>query len=98
VSPTDPCRRCGRLGTVAFRLCSTCYQRERRGRPTGLWPSTVAEILGVTVRTVQRQWDAGLYGGPLTEGGHRRINVDSLAAYLAEHGTPEQRARLEDVA
>lgn len=79
-------------------LCATHYQRRRRSGETdgpryGMSTSDVAHILGVSTDTVARRFDAGLLHGTRTERGYRRITPESLAAYVRDHGTDEQRDR-----
>jgi hypothetical protein len=86
----------------AYGLCPMHYARQRCGwrSVAGLWPHEVAEILGVSTRTVQRYWNAGLLTGQVASAtrGDRRISRESLAAYVRDHGTDEQRERLESAA
>lgn len=53
-----------------------------------------ADLLGVTIRTVQLWVESGLLEAWRTPGGHRRILVSSLRSYLQGKEKPTQEKRL----
>jgi excisionase family DNA binding protein len=65
---------------------------ERRGPPY-YTTREAAGMLGVSVRTVQLWAESGVLEVWKTEGGHRRISVDSLRRFMAGEAHGTQRAR-----
>jgi len=57
-----------------------------------------AQMLGVTIRTVQMWTESGLLSGWKTEGGHRRIHRDSVQRLLHDTGAKNLLRRKTDVA
>lgn len=57
-----------------------------------------AEILGISVSSVQQLVEAGTLEAWKTKGGHRRISIDAIRAYMAALGQPARsgaRAQLD---
>ena len=54
--------------------------------PTYLSTSQAAKMLGLSVGTVQRMVENGVFKAFVTHGGHRRISSDSLNEYCSRQG------------
>ena len=57
-------------------------------RPGILTPKQVARAVGVSESSVKRWCDAGLIQTVRTEGGHRRLPIDSVQEFLQQTGHP----------
>jgi excisionase family DNA binding protein len=57
-----------------------------QNKQTYISTSQAAKMLGLSIGTVQRMVQSGLFTAFLTHGGHRRILTSSLKAYCAQQG------------
>lgn len=65
---------------------------EPAGRDAGYCGTTyAARLLGLSVATVQSLAEKGEIEAWKTQGGHRRISMDSISQYLARHSPPAAR-------
>jgi len=64
--------------------------KKHHGRSNGTYYSTsqTAQMLGLSVGTVQRMVESGALQAYTTEGGHRRILASSVRRYCQQHGVP----------
>ena len=67
---------------------TTAIRNDPAGFPPSISTLAAAKRLGVAVPTVQRWLDQGVLRGWKTPGGHRRIELSSVQAYIASRVDP----------